>query len=249
MARIRSVHPQQWTDDQFVTCSPLARLLALAIRNEADDNGVFEWNPVKLKMRCLPADNCDVAALLDELVASQQVHRYQVAGKPYGLIRSFGRFQSPKSPTFVYPVPAEIPEGYALNKSYSGISSEPLPNHFGSPGEIGPQREGRGGERREEEKTSCAEQAPAPEVEITFPLVGEGEYHVTTSQSAEWGRLFPAVDVRQELREMRAWLQANPKKRKTGSGIPRFVTSWLSKEQEKAPPPKPSKPAWMENIL
>ncbi len=98
-------------------------------------------------------------------------------------------------------------------------------------------------------KPSCAEQAPAPAVEITFPLVGEGEYHVTTSQSAEWGRLFPAVDVRQELREMRAWLQANPKRRKKESGIPRFVTSWLTKEQEKAPPPKPARPAWMENML
>lgn len=29
MARIRSTHPEQWSDDQFVSCSPLARLLAL----------------------------------------------------------------------------------------------------------------------------------------------------------------------------------------------------------------------------
>jgi hypothetical protein len=49
--RIRSLHPEQFTDDQFVSCSPLARLLALGVRNQSDDNGIFEWNPVKLKMR------------------------------------------------------------------------------------------------------------------------------------------------------------------------------------------------------
>ena len=33
MARIRSIFPNQWTDDGFVSCSPLARLLAIALRN------------------------------------------------------------------------------------------------------------------------------------------------------------------------------------------------------------------------
>ena len=75
MARIRSIHPEQWTDDQFVTTSPLARLVALGIRNEADDNGVFEWNPIKLKMRLLPADNCDMDSLLGELLSTKQIRR------------------------------------------------------------------------------------------------------------------------------------------------------------------------------
>ncbi len=59
-------------------------------------------------------------------------------------------------------------------------------------------------------KPSCAEQppkasAPAPtDSVITLPLIGESEFHVTSSQSAEWETLFPAVDVPQELRKMRA---------------------------------------------
>ena len=32
---------------------------------------------------------------------------------------------------------------------------------------------------------------------------------------------------------MRGWLDANPSRRKTKSGIKRFIVNWLSKEQNK----------------
>lgn len=44
--------------------------------------------------------------------------------------------------------------------------------------------------------------------------------------------LYPAVNVEQELRNMVGWIDSNPKKRKTKSGIKKFVNSWLSKEQD-----------------
>ena len=126
MARIRSLHPGQWTDEDFVCCSPFARLLALGLRNEADDQGVFEWKPVTIKMRLLPADNEDVAALLDELDRADLVRCFEIGGKKFGAIRNFGRFQSPKKPTNRYEVPNEL-------RGYLGLkqeSSEPgPPNH------------------------------------------------------------------------------------------------------------------------
>ncbi len=108
MARIRSTHPGQWTDEAFVACSPLARLLALALRNEADDHGLFEWKPLGLKMKVFPGDSPDMAALLAELVEHSIVRRYDVAGKAYGAIRNFTRYQRPKKPSYVYPSTAEI---------------------------------------------------------------------------------------------------------------------------------------------
>lgn len=157
MARIRSVHPGQWTDDKFVTCSPLARLLALGLRNESDDNGIFEWNPVKLKMRILPADNCDIETLLVELVVSQQVVQYEVSGKKYGLIRNFAKYQKPKYPKFTYPIPVTFPEGFELNEPDSGNASG-----------IAEQRE-----RREEEssgeKGSARGKRSSRKPETTFP--------------------------------------------------------------------------------
>ena len=65
MARIRSVHPGLFTDESFMSASPLARIVMIGVWTEADDNGVFEWKPLTLKARLLPADNADMAAILD----------------------------------------------------------------------------------------------------------------------------------------------------------------------------------------
>lgn len=130
MARIRQTSPEQWTDPEFVAMTPLARLLALAIRNECDDNGTFDLNPRKLKMRLLPGDNCDVEALIGELVANCQIIKYEINGKSYGMVRNFTKFQRPKKPTFWNPVPNKFPTGYELHSSYTGGAAPPVPHQF-----------------------------------------------------------------------------------------------------------------------
>lgn len=104
MARIRSVHPGQWTDEAFVSVSMAARLLAIALRNEADDNGIFEWKPLQIKMRLFPADAVDVDSLLQELADSGQVMEGEIKGRKYGAIRNFTKYQRPKKPNPVHPI-------------------------------------------------------------------------------------------------------------------------------------------------
>jgi len=108
MARIRSVYPAQWTDGEFIECSPLARLLILGLRNEADDQGVFQWLPKQLKARILPADDCDIEALLEEAAGNNQIQRYEVDGKAYGAIRNFGQYNRPDKPSARYPILREL---------------------------------------------------------------------------------------------------------------------------------------------
>ncbi|MBF0371707.1 MAG: hypothetical protein HQL52_19905 [Magnetococcales bacterium] len=145
MGRIRSVHPEQWTDDQFVTCTPQARLLAIAIRNDADDNGIFEWNPVKLKMRLMPADDVDVGTLLEELLRTKQVMRYEVEGRALGMIRNFQRFQSPRKPTAKYPLPSEsLPNGYSIRTTFIRTSAKPVQNRCSTSTEVVLHGEGKG---------------------------------------------------------------------------------------------------------
>ena len=133
MARIRSTHADQWTDDDFVELTPLARLLSLGIRNFADDNGIL---PVKLKrwkMQVLPADNCDIKALGKELIEHRQIRVFEVDGTQYAEIRNFKRFQRPKSPSYLYPTPpnsewgederGEFPKSDDLSVDHSGNSS------------------------------------------------------------------------------------------------------------------------------
>lgn len=78
-----------------------------------------------------------------------------------------------------------------------------------------------------------------------MPLNDGSQYPVTEAQVSEWSALYPAVDVRQQLRSMRGWLDANPGKRKTQRGIMRFINGWLSREQDrgyKNPPAEPEPP-------
>lgn len=72
---------------------------------------------------------------------------------------------------------------------------------------------------------------------ITLPLNDGSEWPVTTEMVTEWSSLYPAVDVMQELRNMRGWCLAKPKNRKTQRGIRAFITTWLSKEQDRGPKP------------
>ena len=75
--------------------------------------------------------------------------------------------------------------------------------------------------------------ASAQQVAITLTLNDKSEHPIYQRQIEEWTALYPAVDVMQELRKMRGWLQGNPQKRKTARGILRFITSWLAREQDK----------------
>lgn len=70
---------------------------------------------------------------------------------------------------------------------------------------------------------------------LRLPLINGDEYIVTRQYVAELQGLYPAVDVEQAIRNMRGWLDANPKNRKTPRGIKRFITGWLAREQDRAP--------------
>lgn len=71
------------------------------------------------------------------------------------------------------------------------------------------------------------------EVEIEL-LLNTGEmYPVSKEKADRWCELYPAVDVSQELRNMAAWLEDNPARRKTKAGILRFCNGWLAREQDK----------------
>lgn len=95
-------------------------------------------------------------------------------------------------------------------------------------------------------KPSCAERSnpdhsallvppPAPPAAvIELPLNDGSQYPVLADDVAEWKHLYPAVNVEQELRNMRGWLLASKEKRKTRKGIKRFINRWLADKQDKS---------------
>ena len=84
---MRGIKPDTWTDESFVECSPLARLLFIGMWNYACDNGHLDDRPRQIKMRVLPADDCDADELLKELEHSGLIDRRDGYVKVTGLTR------------------------------------------------------------------------------------------------------------------------------------------------------------------
>lgn len=88
----------------------------------------------------------------------------------------------------------------------------------------------------ESDVNMCSERSSNPtdpEADCEAIQLNDGsEWRPSEKDFAEYERLYPAVDVRQEISKMRGWSASNPTKRKTAKGIKRFVTNWLSRAQD-----------------
>lgn len=127
MARIRSVHPSLFTDEAWVSCSPLARLFYIGLLTDADDQGLFEWKPLQLRMRLLPGDDAHVPSLLEELVAVGLIAELESGGKKLGAIRKFRRFQRPKKPNALFVLPPEWGTYVGLDDASSELDDDERP--------------------------------------------------------------------------------------------------------------------------
>lgn len=196
MARIRSVHPSLFTDESWVSCSPLARVLYIGLMTEADDQGLFEWKPLQIKMRLLPIDNADVPSLLEELVAVNLIARLESAGKNLGAIRYFRRFQRPKKPTSQFSLPVEWRTYVGLSEEGSEPDSDDegeVPNQFPTSGEGSPQMEDGGGRKKEKEDADASLSPP-----------GDGKPEYPDDFEACW-RAYPHVKGRSSKSKALTW--------------------------------------------
>ena len=210
MARIRTIKPEFFTSEDIVSLSPLARLFYVSLWCEADREGRLDWRIGTLKMRYFPGDNCDMQALANDLIDGGLIVVYEVDGKQYAEIPSFKTHQ-------------------IINNRESDSTRPPRVNHACKRVKA----EGKeGGEGKGKEGDSAEPQRDSTPIVVSIPLVDSSEYPVTAEMIAEWQQAYPAVDVEQQLREMRAWSIANPSNRKTPRGVNSFIVRWLGKEQD-----------------
>ena len=75
---------------------------------------------------------------------------------------------------------------------------------------------------------------------ISIPLISGEEHPIYKHEIEEWVATYPAVDIVQQLRNMRQWCLSNPRKKKTARGIRRFITGWLERKQNRGGDPQVS---------
>lgn len=207
--------------------------LWIGLITQADDAGRGDARPAIIKGRVFPFRERlsikDIDAALQVLAAKGCVSLYTVDGKPYFLFPGWVKHQRVRDCKPKYPEPLEnyIPPQSAASCGELPQSAALIQSESESNPDI-----------------SAEPQATHAPPVVELPLNDGDIYPVTQEQAAEWGSLYPAVDVMQQLRAMKGWLNANPAKRKTRRGILRFVNGWLSREQDRGrgAPAKPAEP-------
>ena len=243
MARIRTIKPEFFTSEDIVALSPQARLLYIAVWCEADREGRLLWKPRTLKMRYFPADDCDIEALCSELITAQLVKQY---GQGLAYIPTFGMHQhlnpreaastlaDPHAPLTRAPrvadaCPTRAPRVLDASARVTDAT-------------VTRREEGKGREGNVDVASALTgdtkEVTPPPIVSIA--LVDGSDHGITSSKVAEWSSSFPAVNVLQQLRQMREWCNAKPARRKTRRGVEAFIVGWLSRAQDRGGSSLPS---------
>ncbi|MFW0766717.1 DnaT-like ssDNA-binding domain-containing protein [Trabulsiella odontotermitis] len=96
MARIRTIKPEFWTDEDMSNLSEAACLLAIGLMNYADDEGYFNANPLLVKAAIFPIRETSgtVPVLMQELSNCGYIeHFLSRDGKHYARIVNFTKHQ------------------------------------------------------------------------------------------------------------------------------------------------------------
>lgn len=236
MARIRSVHPSLFTDEAWVSCGPLARILYIGLWTDADDQGLFEWKPLQIKMRLLPGDAGDVPAMLAELEGVGLIRGYETGGKRFGAIADFRKFQRPQKPNAIHPLPENIAEYVGL----SPTDPKPVEDQYDTSPVIAPQREEVGEE--EEGKT----EANASAVGSPEPMPTPDPWSKDPDFAKAWGSCTDAGRKRSSRKK--AWPEWRAAlKRESGPALAAAVARYVAGDEDAKRTGGPGFHTWLKD--
>ena len=246
MPRIRTIKPEFWQHEELASTSEHARLLAIALLNYCDDEGYFLANVALVRSACFPFedDSTNVRRSLDELSNIGYVQVRRGGGKTIGRVVAFKehqRIDRPQKSKLMDLFEQDIAE----NTGKTAIDDNSTNDRRMIDERSAPERErerereqGTGKGNREQGNNSCSELAapaskPAPsERSPVFNCAGSRkQWQATDEQIDGWIEAYPAVDVLAEMKRAKVWIDSNPVKKKTASGMARYINAWLSKSQ------------------
>lgn len=69
---------------------------------------------------------------------------------------------------------------------------------------------------------------------LSLVTTGGGMFHVDHGYVRRLQGEFPALDVAREFRLLQAWVEGNPRNRKTAQGVTRFIGNWMGRARDRA---------------
>ena len=221
MANIRWLNPKIFDNDKLGMLEPIVRLLYIGLWCYADREGRLDDSPAKIRKTILGYDNVtiqQVNQMLDEIQKQGFIIRYAVDDNNYIQVVNFTKYQYPAINEPESSIPC--PEGYE-----PPVLQIKLDNFFGN--ELKPKKQRK--QLKIEEDYHEEDEAPF----TVFPLKDGTEFPVYVSLILEYQQTYPDMDIYAEVNKMKLWLDSNPAKRKTKTGIKRFMNSWISRSSER----------------
>lgn len=216
MARIRSVHPGLFTDEAFAALSCDAQIFLVGLWTESDDQGVFEWKPVTLRMRLRPTKDGAVEGILSELMEANCVAIYEIDGRKLGAIRNFRKFQRPKSPNRTHPTTGDIRNYVGLSPVISEIDDDGGGSFPGN-GEKPPQMKGEDVGGRGGGRTPTTSESNNQDTDRRRNSRQKGPYafeagaiRLNAADLEKWRKAFPNLSLESELIGLSAWAEQQP---------------------------------------
>lgn len=214
------------TSDSVDKLSWFEEVLFYRLIVNCDDFGRFDGRAAVVKNRLFPLkENLTLKTVenaLHGLASAGLIALYVFEGKRFLYLPTWGKYQTQRAKVSKFPSPDEGKQ-----------ADEIICNQMHADVPVFENRESRIEFAIRDAEDSAEPQAASTPPAISLPLNDGTGYAVSVEQCQEWAGLYPAVDVIQQLRNMRGWLDANPAKRKTKRGINAFIVRWLAKEQDK----------------
>lgn len=215
------------TSDNLDKLSAFQETVFYRLIVNCDDFGRFDARPKLLASKLFPLKEIrinQIQAALRALTSAGLVILYEVDGKPYLQMKTWDKHQQIRTKKSKFPGAEDknstlISSDINCNQMISNDCLNPIQSEYESEYESNP--------------NFSTEQTDVGSIPIFgLPLNDGSTFEISQKKYDEWLLLYPAVDIMQELRKMKGWLDSNPKKRKTKTGIVRFITGWLSRAQD-----------------
>lgn len=225
MARIRSIKPAFFLNEDVAALPFQWRLLFVGLWTQADRAGRLEDRPLRLKAALFPYDSVDVEEGLQALTEARLIVRYTVGDKRLIAVPTWVKHQQPH----VREAGSELP-GPQEHVTSTVLASG---QHTGSGSGKGADLDLEGSST----PLAATEPDDASPILLEFPTVGTsgGTWRLRRRQVDEWQDAFPALDVTAEMRKALAWVNTHSDRRKTPRGMPKFLFGWLSRSNDRGP--------------
>ena len=235
-------------DDNFMSLSASAQALYLHLSMSADDDGFC--NQVSIAMFKAHASIQDLEALLSK----RYIYQFE---NGVIVIKHWRMANALRKDRYTPTAFQEELKHLRLkdNGAYSMIQNNWLPDGCQEVAECLPQdrldkdRLGKDSIDKININSSESKQVDSKqknEIEIKYadvaaiPLNDGTEWLMPLELYEEYCKTYPALDIKQEIKQMRVWSMSNPTKKKTKRGITRFVNTWLDNSQNNSRNRRPS---------